>query len=161
MQISVCVYIYIYINICMYICVYIHIHKIMQFYLIVLSPNIIQFYVWVREIPLEEGMAAYSSILAWRIPWIEEPGGLQSIELHRISHDWIDLACIHQRSGITRSYGSSICNFGGKLHVVFQIDCTNLHSHLQCMGVPISPHPCQDMSFLIIAILTGVKHFSL
>ena len=31
------------------------------------------------EDPLEEGMAAHSSILAWRIPWAEEPGGLQSI----------------------------------------------------------------------------------
>ena len=34
-----------------------------------------------REDPLEEGMATHSSILAWRIPWIEEPGGLQSIRL--------------------------------------------------------------------------------
>ena len=33
------------------------------------------------EDPLEEGMAIHSSILAWRIPWIEEPGGLQSMEL--------------------------------------------------------------------------------
>ena len=33
------------------------------------------------EDPLEEGMATHSSILAWRIPWTEEPGGLQSIEL--------------------------------------------------------------------------------
>ena len=33
------------------------------------------------EDPLEEGMAAHSSILAWRIPWTEEPGGLQSMEL--------------------------------------------------------------------------------
>ena len=32
-----------------------------------------------REDPLEEGMATYSSILAWRIPWTEEPGGLQYI----------------------------------------------------------------------------------
>ena len=32
------------------------------------------------EDPLEEGMATYSSILAWRIPWTEEPGGLQSID---------------------------------------------------------------------------------
>ena len=32
-----------------------------------------------REDPLEEGMAAHSSILAWRIPWTEEPGGLQSL----------------------------------------------------------------------------------
>ena len=31
---------------------------------------------WVRKIPLEEGMATHSSILAWRIPWTEEPGGL-------------------------------------------------------------------------------------
>ena len=34
------------------------------------------------EHPLEEEMATYSSILAWEIPWTEEPGGLQSMELH-------------------------------------------------------------------------------
>ena len=33
------------------------------------------------------GMAAHSSILAWRIPWTEEPGSLQSIGLHRVRHD--------------------------------------------------------------------------
>ena len=33
-------------------------------------------------------MAAHSSILAWRIPWIEEPGGLQSTGLQRVGHDW-------------------------------------------------------------------------
>ena len=37
--------------------------------------------------PLEEGMAAHSSILAWRIPWTEEPGGLQSTGSHRVRHD--------------------------------------------------------------------------
>ena len=37
--------------------------------------------------PLEEGMATHSSILAWRIPWTEEPGGLQSMGLHRVIHD--------------------------------------------------------------------------
>ena len=37
--------------------------------------------------PLEEGMATHSSILAWRIPWTEEPGGLQSIRLQRIGHN--------------------------------------------------------------------------
>ena len=40
-----------------------------------------------REDPLEEGMATHSSILAWRIPWTEEPGGLQSIESQRVRHD--------------------------------------------------------------------------
>ena len=34
--------------------------------------------------PLEEGMVIYSNILAWRIPWTEKPGGLQSIRLHRV-----------------------------------------------------------------------------
>ena len=40
-----------------------------------------------------EGMATASSILAWRIPWTEEPGRLHSIGLHRVRHDWINLAC--------------------------------------------------------------------
>ena len=40
-----------------------------------------------QEDPLENGMAAHSSILAWRIPWIEEPGGVQSMGLQRIGHD--------------------------------------------------------------------------
>ena len=38
--------------------------------------------------PLEEGMATHSSILAWRIPWTEEPGGLQSKGSQRVGHDW-------------------------------------------------------------------------
>ena len=46
---------------------------------------------WVRSLgwedPLEEGMATHSSILAWRIPWIEEPGGLLSMGSQRVGHD--------------------------------------------------------------------------
>ena len=40
-----------------------------------------------REDPLEKEMATHSSILAWRIPWTEEPGGLQSTGLQRVGHD--------------------------------------------------------------------------
>ena len=40
-----------------------------------------------REDPLEEGTTTHSSILAWRILWNEEPGGLQSIGLHRVGHN--------------------------------------------------------------------------
>ena len=40
-----------------------------------------------QEEPLEEGMAAHFSILAWRIPWIEEPSKLKSIELQRVRQD--------------------------------------------------------------------------
>ena len=40
-----------------------------------------------QEDPLEKGMAVYSSILAWRIPWTEDPGGLLSMGSHRVRHD--------------------------------------------------------------------------
>ena len=40
-----------------------------------------------QEDLLEKEMATHSSILAWRIPWTEEPGGLQSMESHRVGHD--------------------------------------------------------------------------
>ena len=40
-----------------------------------------------QEDPLEEGMATHSSILAWRIPWTEEPGGLQPKGSQRVGHD--------------------------------------------------------------------------
>ena len=41
-----------------------------------------------QEDPLEKELATHSSILAWRIPWTEEPGGLQSTGLQRVGHDW-------------------------------------------------------------------------
>ena len=40
-----------------------------------------------QEDPLEKGMATHSSILAWRIPWTEEPDGLQSMGSQRVGHD--------------------------------------------------------------------------
>ena len=41
---------------------------------------------------LEKEMATHSSVLAWRIPGMGEPGGLPSMGLHRVGHDWSDLA---------------------------------------------------------------------
>ena len=41
-----------------------------------------------REDPLEKEMATHSSILAWRIPWTEEPGGLQSTGYQRVGHKY-------------------------------------------------------------------------
>ena len=40
------------------------------------------------EDPLEKEMATHSSILAWKISWTEEPGGLQPMESQRVGHDW-------------------------------------------------------------------------
>ena len=45
----------------------------------------VQFLGW--EDPVEEGMATHSSLLAWRIPWTAEPGGLQSMGSQRVGHD--------------------------------------------------------------------------
>ena len=51
---------------------------------------------WVQSLgwkdPLEEGMVTHSSILAWRIPWAEELGGLQSMESQRVRHNWVSYA---------------------------------------------------------------------
>ena len=61
---------------------------------------------WVRspgqEDPLEKGMATHSSILAWRIPWTEEPGGLQSIGSQRIGHDRSDLT--HSTANLSEDF---------------------------------------------------------
>ena len=65
--------IYIYTHIYMYIyCVYIHVY--------------IYTYIYVHI--LEKAVALHSSTLAWRIPWVEEPGGLQSMGLLRVRHNW-------------------------------------------------------------------------
>ena len=54
-----------------------------------------------QEDPLEEAMASHSSILAWRIPWTEEPCGLQSIGFQRVRQDWSYWACTHKHSSKT------------------------------------------------------------
>ena len=54
----------------------------------------IQFLAW--EDPLEKGMVIHSNILAWRIPWTEEPGGLQSMELQRVGYDLVTNAFTFQ-----------------------------------------------------------------
>ena len=48
---------------------------------------------------LEEEMATHSSVLAWRIPGTGEPGGLRSMGLHRVQHDWSDLAAAAAAAG--------------------------------------------------------------
>ena len=52
-----------------------------------MQEDCVQSQIW--EDPLEMGMATHSSILAWRIPWTEEPGGLQSIWSQKAGHDLV------------------------------------------------------------------------
>ena len=56
---------------------------------------------WVREDPLENEMATHSSILAWKIPWSEEPRRLQSMGSQRAGHSWVtEQSCTHINSKI-------------------------------------------------------------
>jgi len=59
---------------------------------------------WGRS--LEEEMATNSSILAWEIPWTEEPAGLQFMELQRVGHNWERIHLVHKpgrKSGVLTS----------------------------------------------------------
>ena len=53
------------------------------------------------EDPLEKEIATHSSILAWRIPWTEEPGGLQSTGSQRVGHDWVISLSLSCKTGDT------------------------------------------------------------
>ena len=62
------------------------------------------FGLWV-EIALEKEMATHSSILAWELPWTEEPGGLQSIGLQRVRHYWVT-----EHTHTSRHESHLVCN---------------------------------------------------
>ena len=66
-----------------------------------------------REDPLAEGMATHSSSLAWRIPWTEEPAGLQSMRLQRVGHAWSDLACSVRKCAWRELLDNSRCGRRG------------------------------------------------
>ena len=71
---------------------------------------------------LEKEMVTHSSVLAWRIPGIAEPGGLPFMGLHRVRHDWSNLAaaatCIYTLLGVSRLYSKHILSkFLGKIQI--------------------------------------------
>ena len=72
-------------------------------------PAVWETWVWSLgwEDPLEKEMATHSSILAWRIPWTKEPGGLQSLGSQRVRHDWA-----------TSLYFTSLHTFSNWRHIV-------------------------------------------
>ena len=78
------------------------------------------------EDPLEKGKATHSSVLAWRIPWTEEPGGLQSMGLQRVGHDWAT-SNLHQPSVLPLGHlpgerGHHECMWDPRLHSLVWTD---------------------------------------
>ena len=67
---------------------------------------------------LEKEMATHSSVLAWRIPGTEEPGGLPSMGLHRVRHDWSDLAAAADDIWCGASFHVLICRLYSFFSVV-------------------------------------------
>ena len=62
-------------------------------------PTVLETWIWPlgQDDPLEKGMASHSNILAWRIPWTEEPGGLQSMGSQRVRWDWASNKNFHKK----------------------------------------------------------------
>ena len=88
-----------------------------------------------QEDPLEKSIETHSSILAWRIPWTEEPGGLQSIGLQRVRHTWIDLA---KNSNYTLGWPKSWFGF---FHHIFLFGQPNAMFNTLLWVLPSPPAP--------------------
>ena len=72
------------------------------------------------EDPLEQEMATHSSILAWKIPWTEEPGRLQSMGSQRVRHDWVtEQVHMHLKQGFPDSTLGKLllCFLGYPMHI--------------------------------------------
>ena len=115
---------------------------------------------WVRSLgqedPLEKEMTTHPSILAWRIPWMEEPGGLQSTGSQRVRHDWVTslfLKCfIEFTSEIICSYFETFWWWFKKKNIDSTENVDNRQSRLLMLASASSPaadsiltvyHPCQ------------------
>ena len=105
---------------------------------------------WVRSLGLEDllekEISTHSSILAWKIPWTEEPGRLQSMGSQRVRHDWVTLLTyflLPKHSSLTRKRWASLFLFClvkiAFLHVDLQFQCVE---HQVLMGGGIAFFPC-------------------
>ena len=74
-----------------------------------------------REDPLEKEMATHSSILAWKIWWMEEPGGLSSIGSQRVGHDWATSLHSLQNVAEIKLLDSPDCVISFCLHLLFSL----------------------------------------
>ena len=106
---------------------------------------------WVQSLswedPLQEGMATHSSILAWEIPWTENPGGLQSIRSQRIGHDWAAKQQQRLVWTIKKGVNSHRCLWIRRAQIHYLCPLLLIGSSMQQSfgtGLPPSEHPDQS-----------------
>ena len=120
---------------------------------------------WLSDFPftfhfhaLEKEMATHSSVLAWRIPWTEKPGRLQSMGSHRVGHEWSDLAAA-AAGDIWKKVVSLVPSPQSCLTLCNPMDCSMpgfpvhqqlpefTHTHVHWVGDAIQPsHPLSSPS---------------
>ena len=106
-------YMYMCVYVCVCVCIYVYIYTHIGFPVDSDGKNILPAMqeTWTRSLgwedPLEGSMATHSSIVAGKIPWTEEPGGLQSMGLQRVGHDW---ACLHLCQAFVVACGILSCH---------------------------------------------------
>ena len=81
-----------------------------------------------QEDALEESMATHSSVLTWRIPWTEEPGGLQSMGSQRVRCGWSDLALMCAEGWTNRALGRWLAG-GSSMLISIAIVISHHHHH--------------------------------
>ena len=97
------------------------------------------------EDPLEKGMKTHSRILAWRIPWKEEPGGLQSMRPQRVKQDPFPFACIILGFSSGSTVKESTCSAGMQIRSLGQEDPLGkgmaTHSRILAWRIPWTEEP--------------------
>ena len=97
-------------------------------------------------------MTIHSSILAWRIPWTEKPGGLQSMVSHRVGHNWNDLACT--QPGLTINSNPSLSQIDTATPARWGWECCSVTPCLLCcpFWAPLQDVPWFLCSKLVQAV---------
>ena len=120
------------------------------------------------ENPLEKGMATHSSILAWRIPWTEEPGGLQFMRLQRGGHDWgtntftLRRASSHQMEIQLRGLEGAVRDWGEKAAASWEWGVLSKQSALEPLSMLTKgifySRPCAESSAVFFNSLARVEN---
>ena len=120
-----------------------------------------------REDPLEEEMAAHSSILAWRTPWTEELGGLLPMGLQRVRHGWATEHIVHLSWYSTHPTGFSMLTMGAtqppfnsRTFLPLQKETLNRSSHPLPPQPLATPHWCYRSTCSGQFILTYMKSYN-